>query len=440
MTIEIRVSDNRQRTQRLVHNILGGLIGRVFTLAAPFLVMPVMLRYLGDVHFGIWMTAVAMTSVAQFSDLGIGNGLLTRLSAAFGRDDDASARSDIASAYATLAAVALILAVVTGTVLLLVATHHTPIHGVAIEPVSLAIVAAAFGAFLAGIPAGVIQRIMYARQRVMLSNAWQIAGAAFSIAACWVAVAVHLPPWSVVLAYSLPPVITMVVSAIWYFARNPNLQPRIGDIDIEPARALLGLGMRFLTLGVLTSIALNADNLIIAANAGARAVTEYSVPAKIGSLLGLVITTVFLPLWPANGEALARGDFQWVRGSALRMVLIGGACVAAAAIVLTSASSWIIQLWMGRSFPDQQLILGLLGSFSVVMALSSPYQMVLNGLGIIRPQILAAAIFLLLSLPLKLALVTSGKLWMAPLISTLVYATTIAPVSCFTAIRALRRY
>ena len=157
MTAGARIDDgNRRRTQRLVHNILGGLVGRVFTLAAPFFVMPVMLRYLGDVHFGIWMTAVAMTSVAQFSDLGIGNGLLTRLSAAFGRDDDASARNDIASAYATLATVALILAVVTGAALLVISARHTPIHGIAIEPVSLAIVAGAVGTALAIVSPSII--------------------------------------------------------------------------------------------------------------------------------------------------------------------------------------------------------------------------------------------------------------------------------------------
>lgn len=440
MTDDARVAGSQQRSLRLVHSIFGGLMGRLVTLAAPFLVMPIMLRYLGDVHFGIWMTAVALTGMAQFSDLGIGNGLLTRLSSAFGREDDAAARRDIASAYATLTAVALSLAAIMGVALFFIAERQAPIHDIPIEPASLAIVAAAFGAFLAGIPAGVIQRVMYARQQVLLSNIWQIAGAALSVGSCWAAVALKFSPAGVVLAYSLPPVFVMLVSALWYFARNPQLLPGIADIGIEPARALMNLGMRFLALSLITSLALNADNIIIAANAGAKSVTEYAIPAKIGSLLGLIITTVFTPLWTANGEALARGDLDWVRNSMRRMAWIGTASVGAAGIVLTLTGSWIIHLWVGRAFADQQPILAFLSGLSMVMAATAPSNMVLNASGRIRVQIVAWTTFAITTISLKILFVAPDRLWVIPMISLLMYAMCITPAMSTAARRILRSH
>jgi O-antigen/teichoic acid export membrane protein len=425
------------RSRRLLFGIIGGALGRSVSLLAPFLIMPAMLRYLGDAHFGIWMTAVSITSMAQFSDLGIGNGLLTRLSAFLGRDDIVSARTDVSSAYAILALLALFLMVVTSA-LLFVSSIFSFVPALT-APGTIAIIAVVFGTFFASIPASVIQRIMYARQQVMLSNLWQIVGALFAVICCWTAIALKLAPWVAVLGYGLPAIFSLIVSALLYFIKHPELRPRLAKVSKESGRALLALGLRFLALGILTSVALNADNLIIAINAGAHSVTQYSVPAKIGSLLGLVITTLFLPLWPANGEALARGDLQWVRANTRRMVWIGVGVVATTAMALALAGNWIIHLWMGRSFENQQEILGFLGALSIAMAIASPYQMVLNSLELIRPQIFAAGTYLAISVTIKFIFVTPATLWIMPLISLSVYMLTILPISYLCATHALRR-
>jgi O-antigen/teichoic acid export membrane protein len=435
--VQTAAGNNRERTYRLFYNIFGGMVGRVITLTAPFLVMPLMLRHLGDLHFGVWMTAVTITSVAQFSDLGIGNGLLTRLSNAFGRDDYAGAQRDISSAYAKLTAVATILAVIAGFVFVLIAKGYTLFGNTPIEIASLAIIAASFGAFFVGIPISIIHRVMYARQQAVLSNIWQIIGATCSVIGCWLAIGLQLPSWSVVLAYALPSVLITLISTFWYFTKYPEIRPRLIEIDLESGRVLLSLGMRFLALSVVISIALNADNIIIAINLGAQSVTDYSVPAKIGSLLGLVVTTLFTPLWAANGEALARGDYQWIRTSMRRMAWIGVLSVGASGIALTAAADWIIHIWMNRGFNDQQLILGSLASFSTIMAATAPYNMVLNASGRIGVQITAWTFFGIISIALKVAFVSPHQLWLIPLISSIIYSIIITPTMFLTTRRIL---
>src|SRR5690606_11298985 len=97
------------RTKLLFRSVIGSVGGRIAVLIAPFFVMPAMLGYLGEHNFGIWMTAIAITGFIQFADLGIGSGLLTRLSAAHSRSDTVAFRSYVASSFAVLGAVALLL-------------------------------------------------------------------------------------------------------------------------------------------------------------------------------------------------------------------------------------------------------------------------------------------------------------------------------------------
>lgn len=423
------------RNRQVLSGISVGALGRIVGLAAPFVTMPWLVDYLGPRGFGIWITATSLTTMSAFLDLGLGNALLTRLASAFGRDAVDDARDAISSAYAALTMVAVALLVLgavlfalTGPVLLLFDT--TPMPG------DTAIIGTTLFGFVIGIPISIVYRVYYARQQVAVANYWQILGAALSMLATYFAIRMGAQAWQVTLLYAMAPVAAMLAASAWLYLRQPALRPRSAGVSMPLIGDLLSLGMRFFALAVLTSVFLNLDPIVVAWKAGPEAVTDFAVPAKLGSLLMLLVTTLFLPLWAANGDAIARGDHLWVRRSTRRMSLYGSLLVAVFGVGLVCGGDWLIWLWMRNAYDQQTAVLAAFALFATIMALTSPHMMVLNAMGKVRPQIAAFAVFGAVSMPLKFLLVDVDQIWWAPVISALTYGAVVLPISFLSARKA----
>ncbi len=417
-----------KRDKSVLAGSLGGMAGRVCLLAAPFIVMPLMLDHLGPVAFGIWMTAVSLTNAALFLDFGIGNGLLTKVSIAIGREDYESARGYIGAAYFLLGAISLVALAMLLLAIFLLNEVSSSMGGYFNDRDSLLIFVVTLLAFIVGMPISVIQKIFYATQKVIQLQLWQILGAFLSVVCCLSAIGFDLAPWVAVAGYALAPIVTMGVATLAFFSWHRNLAPESGDREKRYARVLSRVGGEFFVLSVLTAVALNMDFSIIFYTIGPESVTEFSAPAKLASLIGLIVTTINIPLWAANAEAIAKGDLVWVKRTVRRMCFLGFLLTSFMGLVLTIVSPFLMPLWMGRDFQNQGLVIALLSTLYVLMAVTAPFNMLLNSSARVRIQIFAWALFLVLTLTLKFKLVPMFGFWIVPAISTVGYLVCVTPL------------
>ena len=69
---------------------------------------------------------------------------------------------------------------------------------------------------------------------------------------------------------------------------------------------------------------------------------------------------VLAPLWPAYGEAIARGDVEWVRRTLRRSVTIAVSLSALVSAALVMLGPWLIHAWVGTAvLPSLLLLVGL---------------------------------------------------------------------------------
>ncbi|WDZ87853.1 lipopolysaccharide biosynthesis protein [Micromonospora cathayae] len=421
--------------------IATAMVAKGLGLAAPLVITPVCFRYLGDQRYGLWMAVTALTGMAWFADLGLGNGLLTRLGH-LGDDPRQQAR-EISTAYATLGTVAA--ALLAGLVLLDPLVPWPRLFGVTDPTVAAeasTLVLLCFGAFAVNIPLSLIQRIQYARTQITQSNGWQSTGALASMLAVLGAITAGWSPLAVIACAVLTVPLTNLVNTLVYFWRQaPATRPGPTLVHRGTAMGLLRLGLRFFTLTTMSSIALNLDSPLVAHVLGLTVAAHYAVVGKLFGVLSVFVGLVGMTIWPVSGSALARGEVAWVRRNTRRMVLLYGVIVGTTGLALVGYGHRLLELWVGGV--DVSVVpvgvLAALALWSFLVAVSSPLIVVQNSVGLLRPQFFGWAGFLLLATALKVWGLRHLGLVGLPLAACVSYLLTMWPAVLVGYRRALRR-
>jgi O-antigen/teichoic acid export membrane protein len=399
----------------MLWSMLAGLPVRLLQILSGILIVPLAYRYLGPERFGLWSAVTALTPLLALADLGIGNGLITAISAATGREDHGRIRGAISTAAAVVGGIA---------VLLLIVLAGAYAFGDWPRWLNVADTAGAAEARPAGalcllsaillLPVGLAAKIRAGLQEAFMNSAWDAAGVVLSLGLF--ALAIHqggaMP--HLALALSVGPILAALGNGIG-LVRRADLRPHWRAIDLEAFRPVARLGLLYFALACAAAAASAADNLIAIHLLGPESAGAIGIAAKIFGAAQAVVVVALLPLWPAVGEALARGDRRWVRRALARSLALAFAVSLVGAGALLAIANPVIGLWLGRG---TVLPFGLLAANAVWLVLQcvgNVFAMFLNGAGVIRFQIVVSLAYAAIAVALKLALAPSlgaaGIVW-----------------------------
>jgi O-antigen/teichoic acid export membrane protein len=421
----------RQRTRRLALGVLTALVSRGTGAIAPILLIPITLNYLGPQIYGLWMAVGALAGMTLWADLGLGNGLLTKLTPCVSSGDWAAARRYTSTAYAVLVPTAFTIAVLLWLLAGVIPWSRVfSVSDPSLDSTARIIAVTCLAAFVINIPLSLIQRVQYACQQVAQNNIWQAAGTTFSVLITWLAVSAKLQPTVIVAAAVSGPLIANAANSLWVYSREGRrLRPRLRSVDRSVITAMFQIGGQFFILSIVTSVALNADNLIIARTLGLTAVTEYSVPSKVFTGLGLMVTLINLPLWPANGDALTRGDYNWVRKTTSRMTVLSGVAVLLPVLAFFLIGDKVLSRWLKADLHGSPWLFLGLGIWWILLATAAPRFMVQNASGLVLPQLVGWILYLVLSVPAKLLLANTFGVAGVAIVGSIGYALLVWPAA-----------
>ena len=170
----------------------------------------------------------------------------------------------------------------------------------------------------------------------------------------------------------------------------PWLRPTFSSVNFTTIRSILQQGFLFVVLQLVTAAAFASDNVVVAKLFGPGAVTSYTLPRTFFQMVATATLLLLMPLWPAYGEAIARGDLRWVKRTLTRSLILTALLASAGAIAVAALTKPALHAWVGHSANPSFALLSGFGTFVVLTTCGNVLAMLLNAASVIRFQVITS--------------------------------------------------
>jgi O-antigen/teichoic acid export membrane protein len=244
------------------------------------------------------------------------------------------------------------------------------------------------------VPLGVLVKIRTGYQEMHVNGLWQTLGVVLGFGALvlciWRGASL---PWLIAADAGGQAVATIGNLGCLFLVDRPWLCPNLRCVELGAARDLLKLGVLFFALAVIGIIGFYSDNLLAIWACGPEVAGFFAICAKLFSPCRLLATTMLAPLWPAYGEAIARGDISWARRTVVASTAGSALAIAPLALGLLFFGNDLASFWMRRPISFGFGLLSGMALWVVIETIGSGMSYFLNGVSLIRVQVVLGVIF-----------------------------------------------
>src|SRR6266498_4111908 len=409
------------RDARFRWSLLPSFLTKPLAVALPAVTVPLFLHYLGAEQYGLFETMVSIAAWFGLTNLGLGLGLMNRLTDCFVAEDRAGAQRYTSTLFVVTAALLLCFgALLLATVPFIQWRALFHMESQLSQGTLAALMALTVLISLLTVFTGNLSPIYSAYQELTRYNLWDGAGKMLSLAACLLVVKTPLGLAGVICAATGVPALVRLANMVHLFvSEKPWLRPRLALFDWQMLKPIAGEGFCFFLLQTAGVAVFNSDKLILSAFLGATAVTDYAIVGRVFLMAYGVSMLLLTPLWPAYGEALRRGDLRWIRRNLRSSLWITCGGMLALGGLLLWRGETLLGAWLGpRAGLSANLVLGMCLAFSL-RAWVDCRSVVLNAAGYLRAPMYFWGAQALLNLALSVILVraagVSGLVWAGPI-------------------------
>lgn len=389
--------------QRISTNSALSLVNAVASLVSGLLLVPLMLRGLGDVHFGLNALAGSIASYVGLLDLGL-NVTLIRVVAARAEPTADGRPADLTATISSIFALYLGLGVAGGLVVLAVGLPAINPFQVAAADRSLFAMTLAIVALQTALtlPFSVWNAVLFGMQALPTVYVISIVQTVVRFVLVWV----MLQRGFGLLALTVVNFSTTAITwaGNWWAVRrmHPDVRLDLGRIDWSFLRSIWHVSLSMIVWSLAGYALHSGDRLLLASVAPPATLTLYDLGAKLALYSRAVVQGALDTLLPHSAALGGRRDEAAIRRSYVqgtRWVLAAYGLVATVAMV---AGGPFLDLWVGSGREQSAQVLLLLVGANLYQAQNLTGHVMLVGLGRLRAFTLVMGAYPLLIVGLGL--------------------------------------
>lgn len=406
-TLRDKFLSGGERSVKAKKNILAGFIIKGVNILINLAYVPLLIDFLGNEEYGIWLTLTSIISWFGFFDIGLGNGLRNNFTVAVANNNHTLARKYVSTTYAILSIIFVSL--------LLIFYCIAPFlnYGMIFNTTSVShntllwLCLVVFSFFLIRFVFQLITVVLLADQHSAFGGLFNL----LSNIICFSIILVlkyYYSSGSIVMLgtiLSVSPVFVLIVaSLVLYNSKYKKYAPSYKFVDFKESNKLLGLGFKFFILQIADIVIYSSTNFLITQLISPSEVIVYNISYKIFQIFPMIFAIILSPMWSATTDAFARNDKLWIKNVISKIQKISMLHILGVIILFFSAST-IYKLWVGDRVDipyDVSFFVALRTVLYLVTAVFVAFQ---NGIGKLKFTLYLVIVQSLLYIPFAITFV-----------------------------------
>ncbi len=328
-------------------NLSASVIFKLINMAISFMMVPITLDYLDKSRYGLWAAISSLLAWFFIFDIGIGNGLRNKYTELKAKGRITETRSYISTAYCIFGFLALLFFIVFlflngwvdwADLLNAPRQYKDELNETII--VTMMLLCILFVSRL-------INTILSADLKNSLSDALSVVSHVISFIGIIILSRFTTPS---ILKYAalytgVNLLVSLLASFILYNTIYRDISPRIRSINLKLSRELVSVGVKFFFIQIAAMALFHSTSLVISSLVNPDSVVAYNITQKYFSIVALVFTMMVQPLWTGYGEAYHKGEYQWIRKTFKRLMILW-AVIMCALIIMLLLQKPIFSIWL----------------------------------------------------------------------------------------------
>lgn len=419
-------STGHNRSLTVKKNIFYSLMIKGGSIAISLILIPLTIRFVNETQYGLWLTLSSIIGWFSFFDIGLGNGLKTKLTEAISKGDFRQGKTYVSTTYAALTILSVFLLILFSGMQFFVDWSKILNAPASYAPELGAVAWIVFISFTFQFVLNLIIAVAAANQNTVVGSLINFVGSLITITAVFFLTKFYVTGTLLQLAVPMclsSILVLCIFSIVLYHKRFRAIAPSIKFVDFSCLKDVAGLGIKFFIIQMGLILYYNIDNMVITQVLGPKEVTPYAIAYKYFGVITMFSAIVMTPLWTAFAEANTKKDYSWIKVTVRKMQLICLALVPVG-ILMVVVSPYVYKFWVGQQIEIPILLSAILAFYTIWNTFRTIFIYYLNGVGVIKLQVYLVLISGLLNVPLAILL---AKLMGTP---GVILSTTILCVIC----------